>query len=104
MTGETLKGAIIEVSRNNQRIGDYETKEDGTFTITELIEGTYTFKEKQAPEGYLKTDETVTQYVNPNEMASGERIIPVEMKDYAELKLKIIKFDQQSNKRLGCEK
>ncbi len=101
LTGETLPGAIIEVSRNDQKIGDYETQEDGTFTITELVEGTYTFREKSAPAGYLKTDEVVTQYVNPNEMASGERVIPVELKNYAELKLKIIKFDQQSNKRLS---
>ena len=34
-------------------------------------------------------------------MATGERVIPVEMKDFAELKLKIIKFDQQTNKRLS---
>ncbi len=88
LTGETLPGAIIEVSRNDQKIGDYETQEDGTFTITELVEGTYTFREKSAPAGYLKTDEVVTQYVNPNEMASGERVIPVELKNYAELKLK----------------
>ncbi|RKJ48739.1 hypothetical protein D7X33_33335, partial [Butyricicoccus sp. 1XD8-22] len=101
VTGDTLKGAIIEVSRNGQKIGDYETKEDGTFTITELVEGTYTFREKTPPAGYLKTDEVVTQYVNPNEMATGERVIPVEMKDFAELKLKIVKFDQQTNKRLS---
>ncbi len=101
MTGETLKGAVIEVSRNNQWIGDYKTREDGTFTLDELIEGTYTFQEKQAPTGYLKTNEIVTQYVNPDKMATGERIVPVEMKNYAELKLRIIKFDQQTNKRLS---
>ena len=57
---KTLQGAAFElIAQNGQKVGDYMTGEDGTFTVADLPSGTYVLRETAAPEGYRKSGDDI---------------------------------------------
>ena len=58
--GETLPGAVFEIWNGDNLHGTYAVQADGTVNISDLADGEYTIKEKQAPSGYKKRTDFVT--------------------------------------------
>ena len=58
--GETLPGAVFEIWNGDNLHGTYTVQADGTVNISDLADGEYTIKEKQAPSGYKKRKDFVT--------------------------------------------
>ena len=57
---KALHGAAFELmAQDGQKVGDYMTGEDGTFTVTDLPFGTYVLRETAAPEGYRKSGDDI---------------------------------------------
>lgn len=59
-TGEGVEGAVLQVVNSNGKVVDKWSTTTKTHEIKGLSEGTYTLSEVEAPEGYLKSEETVT--------------------------------------------
>ena len=69
--GNPLKGAVLQILDNEGNVVD-EWVSDGTEHTSLLPEGTYTLHEKQAPEGYILTeDKSFTVKVEVKELDSG---------------------------------
>lgn len=75
-TGSLVDGAIYNVSSSNGYNQDVEVK-NGKITLEKLRKGTYTVKEKQAPEGYLLDVKSYNVEVIPNQTV-GQDITNIE--------------------------
>lgn len=57
-TGRKLKGAVFTLyNSGGDKIGEYTTDENGTFTVPNLVWDRYYFVEKTAPEGFVVSDD-----------------------------------------------
>ncbi len=67
--GELVDGAVFNVVGPNNYNKDV-TVENGKITIEKLKKGTYTIKEKSAPDGYLLDTKTYSVEIKPNQISS----------------------------------
>ena len=70
--GETLPGAVFEIWNGDNLHGTYAVQADGTVNISDLADGEYTIKEKQAPSGYKKRKDSVTIRVADGQISYAE--------------------------------
>ena len=65
-TSESLAGAVFQATDTNGNVFDFIYAGEGVYRVENLPYGTYTVKEIQAPEGYLKSDKTYTVNITEN--------------------------------------
>lgn len=70
--GETLPGAVFEIWNGDNLHGTYAVQADGTVNISDLADGEYIIKEKQAPSGYKKRTDSVTIRVTDGQISYAE--------------------------------
>ena len=90
-----LPGAVFLILRDGQIIGTEETQEDGTITVSNVVEGHYEFVEVAAPAG-MDCDKTpVGVHVNAEDL-QGEQTITVTKMNHHKRSLTIQKRDAES--------
>ena len=94
-TGKELAGAHLVVKDSNQKVVDEWTSTNEVHVIKNLVPGKYTLTETIAPEGYTKSEETVSFEV----FADGT-VTKVEMKNYPNKFVYISKQDATTGKEL----
>ena len=90
-----LPGAVFVVLRDGQVIATEETKDDGTITISDVIEGYYEFREVSAPEGFDKDSSPVGVHVTHEDL-QGEQTITVTKMNHHKRSLTITKRDTET--------
>ncbi|HIS38303.1 MAG TPA: Cys-Gln thioester bond-forming surface protein [Candidatus Onthousia faecavium] len=63
-TKEAVVGAKMEIVNSSGRVIESFTSSKSPYTISKLEPGTYYVREKEAPSGYVKSEETVSFVVN----------------------------------------
>ena len=90
-----LPGAVFVVLRDGQVIATEETKDDGTITISDVVEGYYEFREVSAPEGFDKDSSPVGVHVTHEDL-QGEQTITVTKMNHHKRSLTITKRDTET--------
>ncbi len=90
-----LPGAIFVVLRDGQVIATEKTQDDGTITISDVVEGYYEFREVDPPEGFDKDSSPVGVYVT-HEDIQGEKTITVTKMNHHKRDLIIQKRDAET--------
>jgi len=94
--GAGVAGAEYTIYNSNGTIyKTVATGEDGTVTFTRPANGTYTFKETKAPDGFM-IDKTIYNFTVSNGVVSGT----LNVKDYPTFEIEIIKKDSDTLKVL----
>lgn len=65
-TNEPVSGATLQVLNSNGKIVDTWTTDENAHEVKNLSEGTYTLIEKEAPNGYIKSDKEVIFKIDSN--------------------------------------
>lgn len=66
-SGEELKGAVFAIyDENGKKLDEQKTDGDGKAVFKDLKYGSYEIKEIEAPNGYIRTDETITFTIDSN--------------------------------------
>ena len=94
-SNDPLPGAIFVVLRDGQVIATERTQEDGTITVSDVVEGYYEFREVSAPEGFDKDSSPVGVYVT-HEDIQGEKTITVTKMNHHKRALTIVKRDTET--------
>lgn len=75
-TNEPVQGAVIEVyNKNGESVYKGETDVNGMITILKLPIGTYTYKELEAPNGYILSDRTYEFTIEADGTVTGDVLI-----------------------------
>lgn len=74
VSGDPVEGAIIEVRNEKGELvcAPIVTPKSGKVEIKDLLPGTYTFTEIQAPKGYIKSEETCTFIIDKDGNVTGK--------------------------------
>lgn len=76
---EKLKGAKYTLYLNdNTPVGTYETNENGEIEIKDLEWGSYYFKEIEAPQGYVISNETIRFSINSSNAGIVQKLTAVD--------------------------
>ena len=95
-TTKPLADAKIEVfDSEGKSLGVFKTNKDGQIIFDMLAAGDYTFKEVEAPEGYIKSTETYMFTVNEDGTVSGTTTIA-----NTPTKVTILKVDEDTDEAL----
>lgn len=80
--GNPLAGAVFELLRGEESMGLYQTDELGQILVENLIPGEYTFRETEAPEGYIIDKTPLMFTVSDEAQGEPERILVGAVKNW----------------------
>lgn len=68
LTKEKLENAVIQIYKDNELIKEEITNKDGLIEINDLLIGNYYIIEKEAPKGYIKSENIIEFEIKYNEI------------------------------------
>lgn len=98
-TGNVLEGAVFGLFKDDKKIEEGTTNEDGVVEFSNLLKDTYEIKELKAPVGYNLSDETIKVEMKD---ATEPQVIEKEFEnDPIRFKIKINKIDSETKEPLA---
>lgn len=98
-TGNVLEGAVFGLFKDDKKIEEGTTNEDGVVEFNNLLKDTYEIKELKAPVGYNLSDETIKVEMKD---ATEPQVIEKEFEnDPIRFKIKINKIDSETKEPLA---
>ena len=106
-TSKELPGASLVVKNANGEVVDSWISTNEVHTIKDLVEGTYTLTETQAPNGYILSEETITFSVDANSKLVNkdgkaiDKVIMYNEKEVVPFNVPIVKQDAKTHNNLA---
>lgn len=98
-TGNVLEGAVFGLFKDDKKIEEGTTNEDGIVEFSNLLKDNYQIKELKAPVGYNLSDETINVEMKD---ATEPQVIEKEFEnDPIRFKIKINKIDSETKEPLA---